>query len=91
MKESNLKDLEKILKAVANRRRLHILLFLKGREEATVGLIAEHIHLSFKSTSRHLAVLFSAGVTEKDQRGLEVYYSLSPVRHPTIKQILSIL
>lgn len=80
-----------MFKAVSNRRRLRILAYLKKEKEATVGLIAEHIKLSFKSTSRHLAILFSADIVDKDQRGLEVYYSLSLEQHSAIKHILSIL
>lgn len=91
MAEANFKEVEKLFKAVANKRRLQILAFLKKEGEATVGIIAEQIKLSFKSTSRHLAVLFSAGIVEKDQRGLEVYYSLAVSRHSIIRHTLSIL
>ncbi len=50
------RELEKQLKALANRRRLAILKYLKSKREASVGDIAEEINLSFKSTSKHLAV-----------------------------------
>lgn len=62
MSRSTLIEFEKIFKAVANKRRLQILLFLKLEKEATVGAIAEHIRLSVKSTSRHLSVLYLAGI-----------------------------
>ena len=91
MAEINYKVGEKILKAVANARRLKILSFLKKNREATVGAVAEQIKLSFKSTSRHLALLYSAGILDKEQRGIEVYYSLSTVQHSTIKHTISIL
>ncbi len=91
MSEINFKDAEKLFKSLANKRRLQILVYLKKEKEATVGVIAEHIKLSFKSTSRHLSVLFSAGVVDKDQRGVEVYYSLSSEQHSIIKHTLSIL
>jgi len=91
MEEVDFKEIEKVFKSVANKRRLKILSFLKKEKEATVGDISESIKLSFKSTSRHLSVLFTAGVVDKDQRGLEVYYSLSPVQSSIIKHTLTIL
>lgn len=73
----NEKTFERSFKALANRRRLAILLFLKKRREATVGDIAEAIKLSFKSTSRHLAVLANAGVIDREQRSLNVFYHIA--------------
>jgi len=51
---NNLVNAEKVLKALANRRRLAILVFLKKNREGSVSRIAGAINLSFKSTSRHL-------------------------------------
>ena len=84
----NHKNLEKLLKAVANKRRLEILGYLSKKREANVGDIAEHIHLSFKSTSRHLAVLRSADLVDKDQRSLESFYNLSSDMPEVIKQVI---
>lgn len=63
-----MKDYEKILKALANRRRLQIIKYLKDKKLATVTNIAEHLKLSFKSTSKHLAILFGAGIVDKEQK-----------------------
>ena len=71
-----MKEYERILKALANRRRLAIISFLKKRHEATVGEIAEHIKLSFTSTPKHLNILARADILDKRQQGLEVYYFL---------------
>ncbi len=73
-----MKHHEKILKALANRRRLEIIKYLKENKEASVGEIANHIKLSFKSTSRHLSILLGADILEKEQRGLLVFYGLAP-------------
>ena len=43
-----MKELEKMLKALANRRRLAILKYLKENREAYVGNIADVIHLSLR-------------------------------------------
>ena len=67
------KELEKILKSLASRRRIAIIRYLKYTKEATVGTIAEKINLSFKSTSKHLIVLFSADIVEKDQKNTQIF------------------
>lgn len=82
------KKLERVLKAAANRRRFLILAYLRKEREASVGKIAEHIRLSFKATSRHLAVLFAADLVDKTQRSSEVFYRLSESMHPIAPEIL---
>lgn len=84
----NNRNLEKLLKAVANKRRLSILEYLSKEKEANVGDVAEHLNLSFKSTSRHLGVLRAADLVDRDQRGLEIFYSLSKDMPEVIKQIM---
>jgi len=88
MKET---DLERILKALANKRRLAILRVIKNQKEATVSDIAKKIKLSFKATSKHLVILFSANILEKDQRRLEVYYSLAENLPTVVRSTLSLL
>lgn len=85
------KELEKIFKALANRRRLLILNFLKKKKRANVGEIAEAIKLSFKSTSRHLNVLTSAGILDKEQSSLYVFYSFSSEQNEVLKIVLGII
>lgn len=85
------KELEKIFKALANRRRLLILNFLKKKKRANVGEIAEAIKLSFKSTSRHLNVLISAGILDKEQSSLYVFYSFSSEQNEVLKIVLGII
>ena len=82
-----MKNLERILKALANRRRLTIVKYLKKKNEATVGDIAEEIKLSFKATSKHLGVLLQADIVDKEQRSLQMWYRLSPTLHPVSKYI----
>ncbi|OGZ07990.1 MAG: hypothetical protein A2762_00170 [Candidatus Lloydbacteria bacterium RIFCSPHIGHO2_01_FULL_54_11] len=72
-------DLEKPLKALANRRRIAILRLLKksrGERGESVADIAAGIHLSFKATSRHLAILAAADIVEREQRRLYVFYRI---------------
>ncbi len=72
--------LERTLKALANRRRLAILEYLKRQPEATVGEVSSAIKLSFKSTSKHLAILAAADMVERDQRSLQMYYRLAEAK-----------
>lgn len=86
MKTKDEKILERILKALANHRRLKILRFLKKKPEASVGTVAAEIKLSLKSTSKHLNILAISGIVDKKQRSLLMFYYLAsdmpqPARH----------
>ncbi|MEK7093489.1 MAG: metalloregulator ArsR/SmtB family transcription factor [Patescibacteria group bacterium] len=85
-----MKDLERILKALANKRRLAILKYLKGGR-ASVSDIAKTIKLSFKATSKHLTILTGAGVLEKEQEGLVMWHSLSSKKNPLVSKTLDIM
>ena len=84
-------DLERQLKALANRRRFAIVRFLRKKKEAHVGSIAEEISLSFKATSRHLSRLEAAGLIDKEQRSANVFYRLADNMPHTLRAILPIL
>lgn len=84
---NNLQHVEKVLKALANKRRLAIVQYLKSEREAIVSEISEEIKLSFKATSRHLAILFAAEIVDKEQRGLQMHYRLSPNLDRMVKHI----
>ena len=71
------KELERVLKALANKRRLAIISFLRKKKEANVSDVAESIRLSIKSTSRHLTVLSGADILDREQRSSEVFYKIS--------------
>ncbi len=85
------KILEKTLKALANRRRLGILQYLKENREASVTEIAAAIHLSFKATSKHLGILASLDIVDRDQRRLQMFYRLSQDQSRATKSILYLL
>ncbi len=85
------KELEKILKALANKRRILILKYLKSKGTASVGDIASQIKLSFKATSKHLIILSHADAVEKEQTGLMVIYSVPKIMHPLVKKIFDLI
>lgn len=82
---------EKVLKALANRRRLAIVQFLHTKDHASVGDIAEHIRLSFAATSRHLRTLAAADLVENEQVNTTVNYFLPKNRHPALDNALKML
>ena len=84
-------DEEKILKALANRRRMGILKYLKKEKQAKVENIAKVIRLSVKSTSRHLRVLSAADILEKEQKDKYVYYRIALKQHAIAKCAISII
>lgn len=85
------RGLEKMLKALANRRRLAVLRYLKKSKEASVGDIADEIKLSFKATSKHLGVLAAADIVEREQRSSQMFYRVSSIQKPVTKRILDFL
>ncbi len=85
------KELEKQLKALANRRRLAILRHLKEHRQAPVGEIADEINLSLKATSKHLGILFAADIVEREQKSLQMFYRLADIRPSAVKHIISLL
>lgn len=76
---------EQILKSIANKKRLEILKFLKRRKEAIVVDISDAIHLSFRSTSKHLIQLHRVGIIERTQKSKFVYYTISQILYDFAK------
>jgi DNA-binding transcriptional ArsR family regulator len=87
----NEKELEKILKALANKRRIAILKFIKKSGRVSVGDIAEAIKLSFKATSKHLMILSNADILEKEQISLSMFYFIPKDSHPIVSKFLSVI
>ncbi len=82
-----MKQLERILKGLANRRRLAIIKLLARSKELPVASIADRIHLSFTSTSKHLSLLHHLDIVERRQESLVVYYRLADVL-PSVARLL---
>lgn len=84
------KEIERILKALANKRRLAIIKYLQSNRRASVGDVAEAIKLSFKATSKHLLILDHVDLVEKEQIGLTVIYFLSKEGRSVVGTLLSL-
>lgn len=85
----NIKNIEKILKTLGNRRRLAIIKYLIREKEANVANISENINLSFKSTSKHLSILKQLDIVDSRQQSLNVFYRLSEIRSKLVRDIIN--
>ncbi|MFC1594964.1 ArsR/SmtB family transcription factor [Patescibacteria group bacterium] len=79
---------ERIFKALANRRRLAILRYLRKHGESSVTDIAEVIGVSTSSTSKHLIDLAKANLVQEKKKGFYVLYSIHKKLHFLPKYIL---
>lgn len=77
--------------ALGNLRRLKIVKLLSTAHSASVGEIASKIGLSFKSTSRHLVKLRNAGITDRDQQGLVMFYKLAYPKPKLLEQVITMV
>lgn len=91
MAKVEIKTLERIHKALANKRRLVAMLYLRGKKEANLGDIAEHLNLSYKATSKHLAILTQADIVEKEQRSAMMFFRISRNIPDLAKQTLAVM
>lgn len=82
-------NVTRILKALANPRRLAIIKLLSVRGDLPVFDIAKRITLSFKATSKHLLILHAADIIARRQDGLTAFYRLSHPPHPIVRIVLN--
>ncbi|GIN86023.1 hypothetical protein J6TS2_24090 [Heyndrickxia sporothermodurans] len=68
-------EIQSFLKALANEKRLEIVLLFLKREEVTVNQVAELIGIGQSTASEQLAILKRAGLLFSRKEGTVVYYS----------------
>jgi|GEM_PF-4127806 len=61
------RNMVRIFKTLGNMKRVDILMLLAKGEAMSVSEMAEKIHLSVKSTSKHIAMLDREGFLEKER------------------------
>ena len=83
----NFKKTATLFKALANIKRLEILLYLR-QNELSVGDLQQKLRLSQSALSQHLAVLRRAEIVQTKRRKQQIFYR---VENPLTKQILNIL
>jgi ArsR family transcriptional regulator len=91
MARVNQKKLERVLRALANSRRLRIIQELYPSSRITVTGLSERIRLSIRSTSKHLQILEKADLVSREQEGLRMYYFINPNLSDWQKKLLTIL
>ena len=72
------RHLERIIKGVANHRRLEILDLLQRTPELSVEEIAEKLSIVYQNASDHIRKLAIAGLVLKRSDGVSVRHKLTP-------------
>lgn len=72
---TGMKDFLNITKALADENRLRMLMALQGGEEC-VCRITELMGLAMSTVSKHLSILYQAGLVNARKEGRWMYYSL---------------
>jgi len=85
-------ELERVLKALADRHRLRIvnLLLRAGGEPVCVCEVQPLLGLSQGTVSHHLKQLVEAGVIEREGRGTYSYFSLVPGALESVREVFSV-
>lgn len=89
MKKSN-RELERIIKGIANHRRIQILNLLYKEPELSVSEISEKLKSEFKNISAHITKLAFAGLVAKRSDGVSIRHKLTN-RGLTILKFVRIL
>ena len=87
---SNMRNMERTLKALANNRRLLILRHLAKVGSATVGELAGLNRIAMGSTSRHLSILKGVELIDQEQKSVEMYYHLTADGRRLLNKLLTI-
>lgn len=91
MKEQQLKQITKIIKALADENRIRILCLLKNKKDICVCEITEIIGLAQPTISSHLRLLENAGLIESFKDGLWVNYNIVSDLEPFSGQLIETL
>ncbi len=78
-----------VFRTLGNINRLKIIGMLFGGAKLNVGDIAQKLHISFKATSNHLAMLKNLDIIEAQSTAKHVFYFLSKEMPADFKKILN--
>ena len=76
-KEKNYKYLERIMKGVANHRRLQILFLLEKNPGLSVELVSTNLDVTFVTIASHLQKLHHSGLVTKKYIGRTVVHNVT--------------
>jgi len=91
MSKQDLKQITKIIKAVADEGRVRILCLLKNKKDLCVCEITVIIGLAQPTISSHLKLLENAGLIEPYKAGLWVNYNIVSDLDPFSRQLIETL
>ena len=91
MSENNLKNIEKIMKALADKNRIRIIYLLKIKKGLCVCEITDIIGLSQPTISSHLKLLENAGLIGSHKDGLWVNYNINSQLDPFSSELIEII
>jgi len=75
----NYRKIERIIKGVANHRRIHILDLLKKEPELSVDDIAKKLNIGYMNASDHVRKMTISGLVIKRSDGNSVRHKLTPL------------
>ena len=84
-------ELEKHLKALANKRRIRMLVFLMKKGEVKIDRIAQALKLPYKTVFRNLSILRNAGFVESRILRAEVYFKITKDPNKPARHLLSLI
>jgi ArsR family transcriptional regulator len=92
LSESDVEDLERVFKALADRHRMRILnrLLVAGGEAVCVCDFEDMLGLKQSTVSYHLKQLLDAGILRREKRGSYAYFSLDPAAFDRIRELLAV-
>lgn len=85
---SDLKHWTRLFKGLGNVSRLRIIALLEKEREMPVGDIASNIHVSVKGTSKHVLILHTLGILDRNGRSGQVFYSIRRDLPTSVRSIL---
>ena len=90
MNNQKISEASKMLKSIANDKRLKILYYI-AEKELSVGEIESLIDLSQSALSQHLAVLRADNIVKTRRVAQTIYYSLKDKRVKELLHMLTVL
>ncbi len=91
MSEHDLKNIEKIVKALADKNRIRIIYLIKAKQVLCVCEITNIIGLSQSTISSHLKLLENAGLIESHRDGLWINYNINSQLDPASSGFIEII
>lgn len=76
--KTNYRQIERVMKGVANHRRIQVMDLLKAEPELSVEEISEKLKIGYQNASDHVRKLAIAGLVMKRNEGSSVRHKLTP-------------